>query len=138
MKKLILTIIFLCGFAAISPLFAEISEKNRSEFYYVNIPVEKIFLYRSGYVVQYRQGINKIGTVYIPHEWFTYAAGKAEQVLLPGGREWPTMSVYYKEGEFSHLRLYIHKWKGHSTWGVVPMNVNIDDRFDVDTLELEF
>jgi hypothetical protein len=59
--------------------------------------------------------------------------------MLPKGNDWPTMTVYYKEGEFSHVKLYIHRWRGHSTWGVVPMNVNIDHRFkDVETLEIEY
>lgn len=140
MKKLILTIILLSVFAAVSPVFAQkISEKNQSEYYYVNIPIEKIFLYRAGYVIQYRKGINKIGTLYVPHKWFAEAAGKGELISLPGGKEWPSLTVYYKEGEFSHVRLYIHKWKGHATWGAVPTNVNIDDRFEnVDSLEIEF
>ena len=139
MKKFILTIILLCGFAAFSPVFAQISEKNQSELYFVNIPVEKIYLYRSGYIVLYRQGVNRIGTTYIPHEWFTLEEGKAELVTLPSGREWPTMSICYKEGEFSHLRLYTHRWKGHRSWGALPMSIKLDEKFkDIETLEIEF
>jgi len=140
MKKIILAIALMVFFTAVTPVFAQqISEKNQSEYYYVNIPVEKIHLYRSGYIVQYRQGINKIGTLYIPHQWFTSPGGKAEEILLPGGKEWPTLTVYYKEGEFSHLRLYVHRWRGHATWGVVPMTLNLDDRFEgVETLDIVF
>ena len=140
MKKLIVTVVLLSVLAAASPVFAQtVKEENQSEYYYVNVPVERIHLYRAGYVVQYRKGINKVGTVYLPHEWFTSAATKGELVMLPRGAEWPTMTVFYKAGEFSHVRLYAHRWRGHSTWSVVPPNVNIDDRFkDVDTLEIEF
>jgi len=105
----------------------------------VNVPIEKIQVYKKGYILQYRKGINKIGTLYIPNEWFSDAGGKGEMVLLPRGKEWPTLSIYYKEGEFSHIRLYIHRWKGHPTWGVVPLHVNIDDRFEnIETLEIEY
>ena len=140
MKKVILMITMLCIFAAVSPVFAQkISEENQSEYYYVNIPIEKIYLYRAGYVVNYRQGINKIGTLYLPNEWFTTSAGKGELVTLPSGNEWPSLSIYYKEGKLDHVRLYVHRWKGHQTWGVIPMTVNIDDRFkNADDIEIQY
>ena len=139
MKKLIIIAVMLSIFAAATPVFAQkISDKHRSEYYFVNIPVEKIFHYRLGYVVQYRQGIGRVGTLYIPHSWFSEPASKGELVWMNRGNEWPTLTVFYKEGEFTHLRLYIHRWKGHQTWGAVPMNVNIDDRFDVDSLEVVY
>jgi hypothetical protein len=140
MKKLIVTVVLLSVFAAASPVFAQtVKEENQSEYYYVNIPVERIHIYRAGYIVEYRKGINKKGMVYLPYEWFTSAAAKGELVMLPRGAEWPTMTVFYKDGEFSHVRLYAHRWRGHRTWTVVPTPVNLDDRFkDVDTLKLEF
>jgi len=140
MKKLIVTVILLSVFAAATPVFAQtIREENQSEYYYVNITLERIYLYRAGYVIQYRKGINRIGTLYLPHEWFSSAAAKGELVYLPRGKEWPTLTIYYKDGEFSHVRLYAHKWRGHSTWGVVPMSANLDSHFkDIDTLKIEY
>jgi len=49
------------------------------------------------------------------------------------------MTVYYKEGEFSHVRLYVHRWQDHQTWGNVPQNINIDSYFEgVETIDLQF
>ena len=145
MKKLIVTIVLLSICAAGLPVFAQnISEDNQSEYYYVNIPVEMVYLYRAGYVIRYRKTDKKLATLYIPHEWFTAAAGKGELISLPQGNEWPSLTVFYKDGKFSHVRLYVHRSSGHSTWGVlpmgiIPMHVNIDDRFkDVDTLNIEY
>jgi hypothetical protein len=76
---------------------------------------------------------------YIPMEWFVDSAGRGEIITLPKGKTWPSMSVYYKEGEFSHVRLYVHRSPAHQTWGIIPQNVNIDSRFeDVETLDLKF
>jgi hypothetical protein len=140
MKKIIFIVVLMAVCAAASPVFAQnVSAKNQSEYYYVNVPVEKIYIYKAGYVLQYRKGVNKIGTLYIPNEWFTDAASKGELVNLPKGKEWPTLTVFYKEGEFSHMRLYVHRWRGHSTWGLVPPTVNLDSKFEnVETLEIEF
>ena len=140
MKKIVFAVVLLIGFAALTPLFAQkISEGHESEYIYINVPLEKIYPYRLGYVLVYRKGVNKMAQVYVPGEWFHDTAGKGELITLPSGKNWPSLSVFYKDGEFSHVRLYIHPWKGHETWGNIPLNVNIDDRFkDVETIELEF
>jgi hypothetical protein len=140
MKKLIMAAVFLAVFVLGSPLFAQkISPEKSSEYFYENITLEKIYPSRAGYILQYRKGVNGIGRVYIPNEWFTDAASKAELITLPRGKNWPSMTVFYKEGEFTHLRLYVHRWKGHQTWGNVPLNVDVDPYFkDVSTVKLEF
>jgi hypothetical protein len=143
MKKIVIAVVFAAILFAGSPLFAQQNsrEGQDSEYYYINISLEKIFPYRAGCIVQYRKGgtVGRLATTYLPLEWFTYAAGKGEIVRLTRGQGWPSMSVYYKNGEFSHVRLYVHPVHTHSTWGVVPQNVNIDDRFEnIDTIQLEF
>ena len=142
MKKLIIAAIFAVLLTAGSPIFAQTQNRqpeNDSEFYYKNVSLEKIYPYRNGYVVQYRRGINGIGRAYLPMAWFTDSAGKGEIVTLPAGTAWPSLSVYYKNGEFSHVRLYIHHSSSHQTWGTIPQNVNIDDRFEgVEELNLQY
>jgi len=137
MKKLILVLIFA---AVISPVFAQtISEHNKSKMYYLNVPVEKIYLSLPGYIVQYRKNDSNIKTIGIPYNWFTDAAGKAEMLLLPPGKNWPTLSVFFLDGEFSHLRLYVHKSKGHQTWGIVPQGADVSKNFqDADNIKFEF
>jgi hypothetical protein len=49
------------------------------------------------------------------------------------------MTVFYKDGKFSHVRLYVRKERSHESWGDVPLNVNIDDRFEgVEGITLQF
>ena len=49
------------------------------------------------------------------------------------------MSVYYKNGEFSHVRLRARVERAHSTWGFIPLNINVDDQFkDIEEVYLEF
>ena len=140
MKKLIVAAVFTAVFVLGSPLFAQkISPEKSSEYFYENVTLEKIYPSREGYILQYRKEVNGIGRVYIPNEWFTDAASKAELITLPRGKNWPSMTVFYKEGEFTHLRLYVHRWKGHQTWGNVPLNVDVEPYFkDVSTVKLEF
>ena len=148
MKKLICTVAFVALFITGAMLFAQDDKedngkekkKNESEYYYKNISLEKIYPYRNGYVVQYNRGIGKkMGMAYIPMAWFTDSAGKGEIVSLSKGSAWPSLSVYYKDGEFSHVRLYVHRSPNHQTWGVIPQNINLDDRFDgVEDLKMKY
>jgi hypothetical protein len=137
MKKLIIVLFFL---ALITPVFAQKnSGNNPTDMYYYNVPVEKVYPSGSGYVIQYRKGVNQIGVIGIPNEWFTEAGGKAELMKLPAGKNWPTLSVFYKAGKFDHLRLYIHQKKGHSTWGNIPQGFDVTRYFkDADSFILEF
>jgi len=140
MKKLIIVALFAVLMAAGSPVFAQKEHtENDSDYYYKNISLERIFPYRNGYVVQYRRGINGLERAYLPMAWFTGSATKGEIVTLPPGNVWPSLSIYYKEGEFSHVRLYVHRLSDHPTWGTIPQNVNIDSRFEgVEELNLKF
>jgi hypothetical protein len=139
MKKLILSGIIMAALCA--PLFAQqISEDKESGYFYVNVPVEKVYSYRKGYVVQYRKGSSQTAAqVYIPIDWFSGSGGKGELIVLGSGTAWPYLAVYYLNGEFSHVRLYVSRFSGHETWGTVPSGLDIDDRFEnVEDIRIEF
>jgi hypothetical protein len=140
MKKLVFAAIFVVFLAVGLPVFAQNQKDERdSEYYYVNITLEKVFPYRKGYVVQYRKGQFGYGRAYLPAEWFTDAGSKGEVIPLPAGKVWPTLTIYYKNGEFSHVRLYVHRLPTHQSWGNIPQGVNIDKEFDaIETIVIEY
>jgi len=140
MKKLTVAAIFAVFLVIGSSVFAQDNRKEQqSEYYYKNITLEKIYPYRNGYIVQYRRGINTIDKAYLPMAWFTNSAGRGEIITLPQGKAWPSLSIYYKNGQFSHVRLYVHHVSTHQTWGVIPQNVDIDSAFeDLDDLKIKF
>jgi hypothetical protein len=140
MKKLVFAAISVVFLAVGLPVSAQNRKDERdSEYYYVNITLEKVFPYRKGYVVQYRKGQFGYGRAYLPASWFTDAGNKGEVITLPAGKVWPTLSVYYKNGEFSHVRLYIHRLASHESWGSIPQGVNIDKEFDaIETIVIEY
>jgi len=140
MKRKILFVVLITLLLGVS-LFAQQSgsKYKESEYYYYNVPIEKIYAYRLGYVVIYRISGNRLARTYLPGEWFTTIGGKGEIVGLGSGKEWPSMTVYYKSGEFSHVRLRLRRQRTHETWGVVPLSVNIDDYFkDIEEVQLQF
>jgi hypothetical protein len=136
MKKIIIILIFL---AIISPVFAQNNSGDGSSMYYFNVSVERIFPSSEGYIVQYRKNVFELATIGIPNSWFNEAGGRAELIRLPGGANWPSMSVFYNNGEFSHVRLYIHRNRSHETWGNIPMGADVSRHFmDAESFRLEF
>jgi len=148
MKKLIIAL-FLA--ALLTPVFAQNYNDENARMYYINVPVERVFITTQGYVVQYRSSSSILGTVGIPIEWFgnivnpfgstTAGTGnnKAEVIQLPTVGDWPTMSVFYKNGEFSHVRLYVHKMKSHLTWGSIQQGTDVSGVFgDGQTLNMQY
>jgi len=153
MKKIIIVLVFL---ALISPVFAQQEEerpdrraadpfyainntRNREEnFYYFNVSVEKIYPVKEGYIVQYLSVSSPdIATIGIPNEWLTNAAGRAEIITIPAS-DWPTMTVFYVDGKFSHVRLYVHPAKSHLTWGNIPQGANVSKFFSQDSFNIQF
>jgi len=134
MKKIIIALIFL---AVISPVFAQSNSDEDSDIYYINVSVEKIYPTSQGYIVQYRTQMG-MATIGIPNSWFTEAAGRAGMMRLPSGSTWPSMSVFYSHGEFTHLRLYVSA-RGHNTWGSIPQGTDVSRFFsDDDSFQLKF
>jgi hypothetical protein len=140
MKKFSLLVLLVLVSGLGFSLFAqERRQFKQSEYYYVSVPIERIFAYRNGYVVVYRKGVNQMARTYLPLEWFADAAGKAEEIVLGSGKAWPYLTIYYKSGQFSHIRVYVRRERTHETWGVVPMNTNMDEYFEgIEEIKLEF
>jgi len=126
MKKLIIAL-FLT--ALITPVFAQSNTETRDSMYYINVPVERIIPTKTGYIIQYRSSGNTLAVIGIPNEWFTDAAGSAEMIKLPIASDWPTMSIFYVNGKFSHIRIYVHPAKSHRTWGNVPQGTDVSRFF---------
>jgi hypothetical protein len=128
MKKLFLVLI---AAFQIAPLFAQnVPADGRSDFFYYNVPIERVYPYRRGYVIMYRKGGTELATTYLPREWFDEAAGKGDLINLESGPKWPYLTVYYRGGVFSHVRLYVRRDRNHASWGNIPLGVNLDEQFD--------
>ena len=143
MKKIVLLAAVCIALTSV-PVFAQNvePETSGSPYYYVSAPIQKVYPYLKGYAVTYRKGAIGSATTYLPTEWLEEKAGeipKLDIVLLGPGTQWPYLVVYYKDGVFSHVRLYVRRERSHETWGHVPSGLNIDDKFEnVEPIILEF
>ena len=140
MKKIILLVVLTAICLGMGTFLFAQDFSRESEYYYFSYPIEKIYTYRLGYMIVYRGNSNVMSRTFVPHEWFTGIGegSKGEIIYLGSGREWPTTTVYYNNGDFSHVRLRLRRERAHETWGYVPLNMNLDEFFqDVEEIDLE-
>jgi hypothetical protein len=109
----------------------------RSEFFAKTFYILKIAPHNLGYRVNYLTTGGQSAVTYLPIEWFTAAAGKAE-LIESNGAEVPYMTIFWKNGEFSHLRLFVVPNYGDPSWAAFPSGVNPEEEFAIDTLALHF
>jgi hypothetical protein len=110
---------------------------EESEFYCVSIPVLRVYPHRLGYMVLYKTGNSSVHDIYLPMGWFN--PGGPADVVRGTGTMYPYMSVFFKGGEFHHMRLYVSDDIHDESWAVFAQNANVDEKFkNVETLKLSF
>ena len=104
--------------------------------YVRSVSIMKVLSHTMGYKVLYLKSSMEIGELYLPFTWFK-AGGKAE-VVFGGDRSYPYFSVFYREGKFSFIRLYLQESIQHLSWGRLIPREGDEAKFDVDDLTLEY
>jgi hypothetical protein len=138
MKKLFFSLLLAMSCLLV---FAQEAE-NGAGSYYVNVPIVMIYPYAKGYVVKYHTGVRyeSLATAYMPNEWFAPGEGRKGTIVnLKPGTVKPSFTVIYKDGAFDHVKLYLKKDRKDSSWGYMPLSMNIDDRFEnVTDIKIEY
>ena len=113
------------------------AQEAESSYYSRTLYVLRVAPHNLGYRVVYQTEQGTPFATYLPIEWFSNAAGKAAIIY-----EWddsaPYMMVYWKDGEFSHLRLFVPPTFDDPAWSVIPPSVDAESEFNVETLRLHF
>jgi hypothetical protein len=106
-----------------------------SAFYPVRVDVVKVYTHGEGLLVIYRKGSADIGQCYLPARWFV-SGGKAE-LVRGNDPSFPYMSIFYKDGKFDHLRLYVIADSRDTMWGVLSPQDGTG-KFTSDDLKIEY
>lgn len=113
------------------------AERDPESIYVATVDVERVYPHPLGYRVVYIRSDLYPDEVYLPGRWFTSAAGKGE-IMTRYDDTVPYMQVYYFDGEFSHVRLFVHGNPSHRSWGALPGGEDLSDEFSIETLEINY
>jgi len=128
------TLLLALVFALVTVLAVEAQEQPAS--YVRSVSIMKVLSHTMGYKVLYLKSSMEIGELYLPFTWFK-AGGKAEAVF-GGDRSYPYFSVFYKDGKFSFIRLYLRENIQDLSWGRLVPREGLEAKFDVDDLTIEY
>jgi hypothetical protein len=112
------------------------AQEQDAEIFVKTVSIMKILNHALGYKILYLKSSMEVGEFYVPHSWFK-AGGKAA-LILGDSPAFPYFSVFYRNGEFDHIKLYAHRNIQHLSWGRLPRQPGDSSKFEVETLDLEF
>lgn len=141
MKKILIVALLAVFLGSTVELFAK-----ESSFFAKTVFVSRITAHQKGYRVTYWKSDMTGQTVYIPIEWFSKNGefktddGFTQAEFVYGiGPSYPFLQIFWKEGKFHHLRLFVNQDYNDPSWGVLQDNENISSFFDpAKALELKF
>ena len=133
-RPALLSALVLLFLLAASAAFAQDTEEP--QVFVKTVPIMKVLAHPLGYRVLYVKSTMEVADFYVPYSWFK-PGGKGE-VVFGSGRSYPFFSVFYVDGKFDHVRLYLVDKMGHVSWGSMKKREGDSNRFDVETLDLEY
>ncbi len=138
MKKIML---FFAVLLALSGIVS--AETETSDLYAKSVPISKVYIHQLGFRVVYMKSNSQMAVFYVPQTWFETAAvtGSAPKAEVVYGNEdaYPYFSIFWKDGKFDHIRLYLKSNLNDPSWGEISSDWgDLTDKFKVDTLSLKF
>ncbi|MBN1834491.1 MAG: hypothetical protein JW820_01505 [Spirochaetales bacterium] len=130
---LLSVMILLCLMVA-AAAFAQDTEEP--QVFVKTLPIMKVLAHPLGYRVLYVKSSMEVADFYVPFSWFK-PGGKGE-VVFGSGEAYPFFSVFYVNGEFDHVKLYLIERMGHVSWGSMRRREGDSSKFDVETLDLQY
>jgi hypothetical protein len=112
--------------------------QEAADVYVISLPILKILSHPEGYKVLYmRNSDMKVDEFYIPHRWLGKAGGKAE-IVFGNDPSFPYFSVFYRNGKFDFVRLYVLDNVSDVTWGILKKTEASNAAFGGETLDLKY
>jgi hypothetical protein len=135
MKTKITLLVFVLLTLFVAPLLAQ--QQEEEGLFCLTIPAYKIYRHSKGYIFSYRKNSTQTGRLFFPYEWFRTAPGGTESsgkgvsvAIQTGDTMWPHVSIFYRNGEFIYVKLYIQRDVGHESWGSQSPRGNYDAEFE--------
>ncbi|MFP4302819.1 MAG: hypothetical protein ACLFQZ_12390 [Spirochaetaceae bacterium] len=136
-RLLLVLLILVIATAVAFTQEAETTDGEDPVIYPMTVYLNTVYRHSLGYKIEYNDSELYFQEAYLPGRWFTEAAGKAELVHSID-KTVPYMVVYYVDGEFSHLRLFVPESPYHSAWDQLPNGADLEEEFAIETLALEY
>jgi hypothetical protein len=121
---LVIFLVFACSAA-----FAQ--QRAEQKVYVKTIPIARVYPHALGYRILYFKSTLEYGEMYVPSAWFKFDGAGRGAVVWGNTDEFPYLAIYYADGKFDRIVLYLHKNMQHITWGTLPPGIDLTTQFNV-------
>jgi hypothetical protein len=124
------------------PSFAQQTADTASQYpkdvYYKVVPLMKVLTGSLGYEVKFFNSSGQVQTDYLPMAWFNNGPTSKADIVYGLGPTLPYMSVYWADGKFDHVTLYVSSDDNSLTNGVLSQNTDLSSQFNVQEIPRNF
>ena len=114
---------------ACSAAFAQQNDGRNA--YVKSVRIARVYPHALGYRILYFKSTLEYAEMYVPAQWFSFSGASKANVIWGETAEFPYFTIYYKDGKFDRILLYLHSDKHDITWGTLPVGVDYTRQFDV-------
>ncbi|MBN2617868.1 MAG: hypothetical protein JXR64_06090 [Spirochaetales bacterium] len=117
-----------------------LSSATKSPYYNKTVVVTKVYPHKLGYLVYYMANDLSLKSAYLPQTLFDQQEPGVERskVFTGYGKEYPYLTIFWKEGSFSHVKLYLVEGYSDFSWGSLANPDAHDENFKNAKLEFDF
>ncbi|QEN04072.1 hypothetical protein EW093_04945 [Thiospirochaeta perfilievii] len=118
-----------------------LTSATKSPYYAKSVVITKVFPHSKGYKVYYLTNDLNTKEAYLPSYLFEEQKDDTRErsKLFQGyDKAFPYMTIFWKDGEFSHVKLYLKSDYGDPTWGVFTNQSDQDEFFENADLKFDF
>ncbi len=113
-----------------------LSSATKSPYYTRNVIITRIYPHKLGYKVFYMTNDLNNKEIYLPNELFD--TSDSSKIFFGKGKAYPYMQIFWKDGEFSFVKLYLKEDFRDITWGSFNNPDDHDESFKNADLVFKF
>jgi hypothetical protein len=131
-------ILLLAGLPAFAQNASGAGAGAAKDAFVKTIPLVRVWIHPLGYVVQFVNSKSRIAEIYVPLAWFNQGVGSKADIIYGNERGYPYCSIFWVDGKFDHIRLYVLDDYHAPSWGVMDATADYDKKFEVQDVPKEF
>ena len=114
---------------ACSAAFAQ--QTTAKDVYVKTVRIARVYAHGLGYRILYFKSTMEYAEMYVPTTWFSFSGGGRANVIWGESDEFPYMAIYWVNGKFDRIVLYLHSNMHDVTWGTLPPGIDLTSQFNV-------
>jgi hypothetical protein len=99
--------------------------------YAKTVRIARVYPHALGYRILYLTSKMEYAEMYVPQTWFSFSGTGKANVVWGNSDEFPYLTIYYVNGKFDRILLYLRSNMKDMTWGTLTPGIDLTRQFDV-------